>query len=384
MGFKKETKEELAMKKVLFASAALTALAVGGMASAQGITLFGSARLGLLYDESRGDNSVGDRSDVRTTSRVRFGVNMVGESDSGITFGATARADNAIDANEGIGGNAFVSGDWGTLTMGDTSGADENWVGDLPGNFSLTGLEDLNETPFFSNGGGFGDDDTLNFANNPFARPTVRYDFDIAGFGISLSSQRNLNEVAVGAGYAGEFGNMGFSAGLGYNNFAEFVAITGRETVQVVTASAISGTDPTTYTPNCDDSDPEECVVTGVLGAQTSDRIKAGDQWSFGMGGDWENFSVGFVGTTANSGNRRLDTAGIGGSFGFNEWSVGAFYNNILKARAQNGNKSDLDGQSAYGLTAEYDLGGGAKVAGGWVYTYDENNIADFGIKMAF
>jgi outer membrane protein OmpU len=372
MGFKQETKEEKAMKKVLFATTALAALAVGGMASAQGITLFGDARMGILYDEARDDNT------ARTTSRVRFGVNMTGETDAGITFGATVRADNAIGGSGGIAGNAFISGEWGTVTMGDTSGADENWVGDVPGNFSLTGLGDLNETPFFSNGGGFGSD-RLDFASNPLARPTLRYDFDIAGFGISLSSQHLLNEVAIGAGYAGEFGNAAFSAGIGYNNFAEFNAITGNEIVQVGTVDGDGR-------PHCDftGAAPADCESTGVIGADISSTVKAGDQWSFGMNGDWENFSVGIIGTTANSGNRRLDTAHVGGSFGWDAWSVGAYYSNILRARSEDGNKAALDGKSSYGITGQYDLGGGAKVAGGWVQDYDNNNVADFGIKMSF
>ena len=38
------------MKKVLFATTALAGLAIGGVASAQGIALFGDARLGLGYN----------------------------------------------------------------------------------------------------------------------------------------------------------------------------------------------------------------------------------------------------------------------------------------------------------------------------------------------
>ncbi len=38
------------MKNVLFATTATAALLVGGIASAQGITLFGDARLGLGYN----------------------------------------------------------------------------------------------------------------------------------------------------------------------------------------------------------------------------------------------------------------------------------------------------------------------------------------------
>ena len=182
------------MKKVLFATTATAALAIGGMASAQGVALFGDARMGLGYNiNNDGSRSHGD-DDLRAVSRVRFGVNMTGETDSGITFGATIRADNAIGGQGGTlgqtAGSVFVSGSWGTLTMGDTNGADEQWVGDVPGDYSLTGLGDADETLFVSNGGGFGNDDTQDFANDPNARPTIRYDFDIAGFGVSLSSNK--------------------------------------------------------------------------------------------------------------------------------------------------------------------------------------------------
>ena len=102
---------------------------------------------------------------------------MTGETDSGITFGATIRADNARggqgdDTNGQSAGSVFVSGSWGTLTFGDTNAADEQWVGDVPGDFSLTGLADRDETPFISNGGEFGSESGSSFAANPNARPT--------------------------------------------------------------------------------------------------------------------------------------------------------------------------------------------------------------------
>ena len=115
-----------------------------------------------------------------------------------------------------------MSGSWGTLTFGDTNGADEQWVGDVPGDYSLTGLGDLDETKFISNGGSFGSDNGNSFAANPEARPTVRYDFDIMGFGLSLSSNRDLTDIAVGTGYSADFGGGSWSAGIGYNNFDSF------------------------------------------------------------------------------------------------------------------------------------------------------------------
>ena len=132
-----------------------------------------------------------------------------------------------------------MSGSWGTLTFGDTNGADEQWVGDVPGDFSLTGLGDFDETPFVSNGGGFGNSDSIQFANNPFARPTVRYDFDIMGFGISLSSNRDLTDIVVGAGYSTDFGGGNFSIGAGYDKFDSFdtTATGGATTVTSSTTS---------------------------------------------------------------------------------------------------------------------------------------------------
>jgi outer membrane protein OmpU len=223
------------MKNVLFATTAASALLIGGIASAQGIALFGDARLGLGYNinndggvnlefDDQGNLEVTD--DLIAVSRVRFGVNMTGETDSGITFGATIRADNAVGGQGQTtgqrAGSVFVSGSWGTLTFGDTNGADEQWVGDVPGDYSVTGLGELDETRFVSNGGSFGADSGSTFANNPFARPTIRYDFDIMGFGVSASSNRDLTDIAVGTGYSADFGGGSWSLGVGYNSFEEF------------------------------------------------------------------------------------------------------------------------------------------------------------------
>ena len=199
------------MKTAILAT--IPALLLAGQAPAQGIALFGDARLGLGYNiDNDGAVVVEDGKapdDLRAVSRVRFGVDMTGETDSGITFGATIRADNAPGGQGGdVGqfeGSVFVSGSWGTLTFGDTNGADEQWVGDVPGDYSLTGLTEVDETRFISNGGSFDSDSGETFAPDPTARPTIRYDFDIAGFGVSVSSDRDLNDVGVGAGYAAEF-----------------------------------------------------------------------------------------------------------------------------------------------------------------------------------
>jgi outer membrane protein OmpU len=386
------------MKNVLFATTAASALLIGGIASAQGVALFGDARLGLGYNINNEGGVIVDEDgnspdDVRAVSRVRFGVNMTGETDSGITFGATIRADNAQGGQGGVegmrDGSVFVSGSWGTLTFGDTNGADEQWVGDVPGNFSLTGLTDINETKYISNGGSFGNDTGNNFASNPFARPTVRYDFDIAGFGISLSSNRDLTDIGVGAGYAADFGGGSWNVGAGYFNFDSFTQL-GDATTQEASV-CLAGFDANG---NC--LAPETVIL--VPAVEDTTFFPNGEQWSVGLSGDYEAFSFGLTyvkinSNTSDSGDLSVDNILVGASFGFDAFEVGAFYGNVLNTDDNgSGVLDNIDGDSAGGITAQYDLGGGASINGGVAYTYggvgvdgqDQATVADFGIKMAF
>jgi outer membrane protein OmpU len=317
-------------------------------------------------------------------SRVRFGVNMTGETDSGIAFGATIRADNSAAGQGGEdgqrAGSVFVSGAWGTLTFGDTNGADEQHVGDVPGNFSLTGLTDLNETRFVSNGGSFGHDGGEVFAANPFARPTVRYDFDYRGFGLSLSTDRDLGDIAVGAGYSGEVGGAGWSVGVGYYSFESFTTLGDPELLLV-------------------DTDGDGTPDAVIAGDPVSALIPDGEQWSVGLKGELASFSFGLTYISLNadsdeSGQTDADNLLLGAAYSFGEFSVGATYGKILSASGSDALEA-IDGADAYGLTAQYDLGGGATVNGGVVRTYpqpgsgapldpDSTVIADFGVRMAF
>ena len=364
------------MKKILFTSTALAALAFGGVASAQGISLFGDARLGLGYNignngdlllEAQSDddgNFTGfdTPDDLRAVSRVRFGVNMTGVTDSGITFGATIRADNSGGGQGGFNGqsagNVFVSGDWGTLTYGDTDGADAFFIGDL-NEVGLTCLTCQNETPWISNGGGYGDDDGR-FFNNASARPTVRYNIDVAGFGLALSTNRDLTDVGVGLGYDGEFGNSTFSIGLGYYDFSDF------DTVNVI-----------------EDANDDLIVVT--------EEFPGGKQWSGGLGFGTDMFDAKIIYTRIDFDDAddfeggEHDWAGIGLGFEVAEFGVDAYYAQIVKS-----NVDELDGLQTYGLGVTYDLGGGARVEGGIASVMslleadDGYIVADFGIGMSF
>ena len=340
------------MKNVLFATTAASALLIGGIASAQGVALFGDARMGLGYNVQNNGATLLDENgntsdDVRVLSRVRFGVNMTGETDSGITFGATIRADNAIGGQGGANGqnegSVFVSGAFGTLTTGDTNAADEQWVGDTVGDYSLTGLADRDETAFISNGGQFGRDTGGNFASNPASRPTIRYDFDLMGFGVSVSSNRDLDDVVVGAGYSADFGGGTWTLGAGYNNFQGFTTI-------------------------------------------TNPAISVGDGYQWSLGAKATYGAIGFGATYTNAqidnSDNDLQTLLVGVSYEFGDYAVGGYYGNLLSR----GGEASVGGggNETYQISGQYDLGGGATVNGAIGQDYNENTVADFGIKMAF
>ncbi len=114
------------MKKLLLASTAVVMSA--GVATAD-VAVSGDAWMGLGYDSSVPTN------DIQTISRARVTFTLSGETDAGMAFGASFRADNAGGAAGGgtnvnaIGranmtaGSVFISGHFGRLAIGDVDSA---------------------------------------------------------------------------------------------------------------------------------------------------------------------------------------------------------------------------------------------------------------------
>jgi outer membrane protein OmpU len=90
-------------------------------------------------------------SDVAFSSRVRIGFAASGETDNGLTFGASVRADQSGQGNTANGDSTvFISGAFGKLTMGDVSGAADAIVGQVSG-VGFTGLGSNNEIGYLGN-----------------------------------------------------------------------------------------------------------------------------------------------------------------------------------------------------------------------------------------
>ena len=108
------------MKKILFATTALVASA--GLASAE-VSISGSAEMGLFSVQGTTDAS---NADLQFHNDVDINFSLSGESDGGLSFGGSVDLDEALFLGITTFENEyslFISGDFGTVTMGDTDGA---------------------------------------------------------------------------------------------------------------------------------------------------------------------------------------------------------------------------------------------------------------------
>jgi len=299
------------MKKLLLASSALVLSA--GVAAAE-VRVGGDGRMGII----KGFGT----DDLAFTSRIRISFAASGETDGGLTFGGSIRADNSGGGNNGdtddaedtfgdvgrqTAGSVFISGAFGRLTMGDVSGAAEAAVGDVAG-VGLTGLGDLNEATYLSNGGAG-------------VRPTMRYDYTTGALGFHLSADNPIASEAYSV--AVTYNGGAFKGGLGYEVN--------------------------------DDID--------------ADHIIAGVEATFG------GATVKAIYGTADIGGASGDQYGVSLAYAFDAITATVFYYD----------DEELGGAEAYGIGAAYSLGGGATLRGGYVQDETNDDDAfDFGIALTF
>ena len=178
------------MKKVLLATSILAASA--GFAAAE-VAVSGSARMGLFYD--------GD--DTYFSSRVRIVFTASGETDGGLSFGASMRADQS-----GQGGGfpnvsngdstVYISGAFGKLTFGDVDSAAEALVGQVSA-VGFTGLGSYNEVGYFG--------------SNP--KTAMLYEYSTGALTFALGAgQLGSDAYSVAVKYSTD----AFSVALGYED----------------------------------------------------------------------------------------------------------------------------------------------------------------------
>ncbi|MGB3553952.1 MAG: porin [Jannaschia sp.] len=349
------------MKKILLASTALVAFA--GAAAAE-VTLSGNAEMGLIIGDggvAATDNDIEFHTDIDVT------FTMSGETDNGLTFGATIDLDESDGSNsaqgtatvdagpDGIfgtpddfiitpgtsgssgafsnrsqgGETIFISGGFGTLTAGDTDGA-LDWA--------------LTEVAF--NSGSLGDDETEHAGYNgnsgldgTYDGQIVRYDYSFGDFGFALSAEIDDNSTAdpilgIGFKYTADLGGSAIGFGLGYQA-TEDGAGNDVDALGVSINGTVAG------------------FAVGVSFLNRDNDVLLADSY------DHVGVGIGYT------------TGAISMSANYGEYD----YDDGLDA-------------SGFGLTAGYDLGGGASVQAGYGNS-DPRTGADFdtfsfGVRLNF
>lgn len=196
------------MKKILLASTALIGFA--GVAAAE-VVIEGSAEMGITG---------GDLKETQFHNSYNINFVMSGETDTGLSFGATYRLDADANSEEnqnpvGDNGTVFISGAFGKLTLGDTDGALDWAMTEVAMGTSITD-EGTTHVGYNGNGDGFYDDQVL------------RYEYAFGDFGVALSVEQDDGNdglggegdplIGLGGKYTTEFSGVGLSFGLGYQN----------------------------------------------------------------------------------------------------------------------------------------------------------------------
>lgn len=310
------------MKNVLFASTALVAFSGAAVAD---VALSGRAEMGLF-----GATNV----DVQFFTDIDVTFTMTGETDNGLSFGASIDIDESAGATNGaFGDNAddggiavFVRGDFGTVTLGDTDDA-MDWA--------------LTEAGNVGNGGSIADDETAHagydgdYASNGSDGQVLRYDFSAGDFGVAVSVEGDAD------GSANQDEDYGFAIGLKYNlDLGGTTIALGLGYQDAVSAESAVGISATAKLDNG--------LSVGVVYADYSDSDRA---------------------------TPRDSQIGVGVGY-----STGA-----LTLHANYGKLDNVDGtdSTGFGLSAAYDLGGGAVAHFGYGDGEDTRS-ASIGLGLSF
>ncbi|SFC64460.1 porin [Tropicimonas isoalkanivorans] len=376
------------MKKVLLTSTALVAFA--GAAAAE-VTLSGWAEMGVVG---------GKDVESQFWNDVDVDFTMTGEADNGLTFGANVDLDSASDLGNHTGEmedvEIFLSGEFGTVTMGDTDGA-LDWALTDAADWGNPGTIDDSETAHW------GRQDT--YLDGIYDGQIFRYDYTYGDFGFALSLEtddrsdtvletefgdvdRNDLAWAIGAKWTPELGAGTLKLGIGYQEGDQGSVGFGLTDAQVDQlsnefASAFFDLDPLTLTEqeagfieafdgvfgfDANTGESDELLV--ALGDDVSVAgISAGYEMDngFSFGGSYSDWS----GDDLDSGS----FWGIGAGYAWEAFSISVNYGEH-SFEYEGGSGLDTSG---YGVAMGYDLGGGLSILAGY-----GKSEADLKIKGSF
>ena len=338
----RDTEMEKPMKKVLLATSALVATA--GLASAQGVSVTGTAYMGVLGGEwvanrnatadinpdpavveVGGGEVIAGQSEYELHTDIDVTFTMSGQTDTGLTFGASIDLDEsdgagtrgnslAFDGRTQGGEDIFISGGFGTLTMGDTDGALDWALTEIAIGGSLGDVQT-------THAGYYGNQhaDAISGGDGQIAR----YDYSFGDFAVGLSTLISDNAghddiLAVGAKYNASLAAMELGVGVGYSQLGH---------------------------------DRKEDDSIGVsLDADFNNGFRAILNWVD-------------MGDALNDNGNGEQYMGIGLGYTVDDWTIAANWGQISEDTPST---DDDPEQSGYALVVNYDLGGGAEVQFGY------------------
>ncbi|MBL3585176.1 porin [Rhodovulum sulfidophilum] len=359
------------MKKVLFATTALVASA--GFAAAD-ITFSGNAEMGIVgggKDAPGVSTYKGNGNDSTTEFNNDFTLTVVGsgQTDSGLSFGISV--DFSTDAEPDANGNVsldneavFISGDFGTLTLGEIDGAVDKQLTEVNNAIGQYSIGD-DETVHAGFQGSYGD--------GAYDNQILRYDYAFGDFGFSASMELNddkattttmdtvpgvpggvkfdevYNENNADNGYAfaisykTEMGGANLGFGLGYQYLEAGIGGWAPGNIKTYGVAWDQGT--------------EVDIIAATVSADFNNGFTAGFEYS--------NYDPDVP--TGSPYDNDIDHYALGLGYSVNALSLGASYGKFDTKGA------DADG---WALTAAYDLGGGASVVAG----YSDSDINGAGV----
>ena len=197
------------MKKLLLASTALIGFA--GAAAAE-VKLSGYAEIGV-----KGGNAVG-MSDLQFHNDIDVTFNLSGESDNGLSFGATIDLDE-VNASAEVGGSGtvnkssvWVSGSFGKVTLGDTDGAFDWALAEVYMGTSLTDDHSTHAGAYWFTG-----------LDGTYDGQVMRYEYSFGDFAAAVSAEMDDTGVGdpvlgIGVKWNGDFSGTDVNAGHGYQS----------------------------------------------------------------------------------------------------------------------------------------------------------------------
>jgi len=263
-------------------------------------------------------------------NRFRISFSGSGETDGGISYGISGRAEQS---DEKTLGSQYISGAFGKISMGDLNGADEVAAGGGVSGVGLTGLGDANDISYAS------------------SDHNVGYEFSTMGLKFAYSQDTNVktgSNSAMGVSYAGDMGGASVTFGLGQANI-------GSAKQSTMSASVSSGGLTLKAYTSTNDNGPAVAYAAGT--ARHADGT-----------------TTVFKADTLAAANPDTDQTAVSISYSMDAMSVTAFTKQVSTAGT-----ADKD-YTGFGFT--YDMGGATLKAG--VADSDDVQSVDFGVSFSF